>query len=823
MHSTGEARRAEKSTGPTIEGPLGKIATNLQIEKHPAWSAVRLQKYEVLKQKYLASLSSREKHPIQVTLPDGSQKEGVSWQTTPLDIAKSISHKLAEKAVVARIRYTHDHQGAEQVFSGEIEDESHHHEEDEKSQLYDMFRPLEGDCHLEILTWDDDNAKTVFWHSSSHILGASLEDNFGALLTNGPPLKPGYYYDSYTGERAIKPEDFKEIQKKFDELVSGKHPFERILLTKEEALDLFDYNPFKVALMRVKLPENSLTSIYRCGPFIDLCTGPHLPHTGYVKASSITKNSSAYFLNNSENDSLQRVYGISFPIKKELDEYIKFQEEAAQRDHRRVGTTQELYFWHPYSPGSTFFTKHGTRIYNRLIEFIRAEYAVRGFIEVGTPNMFSSNLWKTSGHYQNYKDAMFMLDVENQEFGLKPMNCPGHCLVFDSVLRSYRELPLRVAEFGVLHRNELSGTLTGLFRVRRFVQDDSHIFIRKDQIASEVENCLDFLCYVYDVFGFHYEFELSTKPGKALGSDELWADAEAQLALALDKSGKQWKLNPGDGAFYGPKIDIQVYDALKRKHQCGTIQLDFNLPIRFDLQFKTDHVSQEEQQHLVEYADLKEKPVKPGYERPVIIHRAILGSLERMIGILVEQTGGKWPFWLSPRQIAILPISDTYNEYAEQIKNRLTLEGFYADVNSDSLSLKKKVREAQLAQYNLIGVVGEQESANGTIDVRDRDSNKSIGKFTIADFIVYMRSLLPPPSKARVELERHSYCQECVEVKQVINFVDLNKQLELQTYIKGDSVSEEDWKIYGSLKSAPSQEKYPHLYRWYLHLKSITA
>lgn len=415
-----------------------------------------------------------------------------------------------------------------------------------------------------------------------------------------------------------------------------------------------------------------------------------------------------------------------------------------------------------------------------------------------------------------------MLDVESQEFGLKPMNCPGHCLIFDSMQRSYKELPLRLAEFGVLHRNELSGALTGLLRVRRFVQDDAHIFCRKDQISQEVESCLDFLCYVYDAFGFNYEFELSTKPAKALGNADLWAEAEAQLAQALDKSGKPWKLNPGDGAFYGPKIDIKVFDALKRKHQCGTIQLDFNLPIRFDLQFKTDHISQESQ-NLVEYDDFKEKPIKTGFERPVIIHRAILGSLERMIAILTEQTGGKWPFWLSPRQIAILPISDHFIEYAEKIKTRLVLDGFFADVRAENESLKKKIRDAQMQQYNLIGVVGEHEVAAGTIDVRDRDSNKSIGKFTIPDFVQFAKSLLPAPSKARLQLESEAYHQESVEVKQVLNFADLNRELELKTYLRGDTVSEDDWSLFAALKTGPSQEKYPHLFRWHLHLKSISA
>jgi threonyl-tRNA synthetase len=397
-------------------------------------------------------------------------------------------------------------------------------------------------------------------------------------------------------------------------------------------------------------------------------------------------------LGDANNDSLQRIYGISFPDKKQMTEYKKFIEEAAKRDHRKIGKEQELFFFHELSPGSAFMLPHGARIYNTLMDLMKEEYHHRGFTEVMSPNMYNMKLWNTSGHAAKYKENMFCLEVEKEEFGLKPMNCPGHCLIFGHRERSYRELPLRYADFGVLHRNEFSGALSGLTRVRRFQQDDAHIFCMADQIETEMDGCFDFLKHVYGIFGFQFHLKLSTRPENYLGDINVWNNAESMLEKSLNKfcqaNGIEWELNPGDGAFYGPKVDIVISDALNRKHQCATIQLDFQLPQRFQLQFRTDHGNQE--------------GGDGAFARPVIIHRAILGSVERMMAILIEHFGGKFPFWLSPRQICLVPVAAAFNGYAQEIVDKLTALRIYADADLSDNTLNKKIRNAELAQYNFI-------------------------------------------------------------------------------------------------------------------------
>jgi threonyl-tRNA synthetase len=555
------------------------------------------------------------------------------------------------------------------------------------------------------LKFDSPEGKYVFWHSSAHILGQAMEKLYGCNLCVGPPLDEGFFYEAQMN-KSVLAEDFEILNQIISKILSEKQPFERLTIPKDIALEMFKYNPYKSQILKEKVPEGGTCTIYRCGTLIDPCRGPHLPNTNRVKGFLVTKNSSSYWKGKAENDLLQRIYAISFPDKKMLEEWRKFQEEAAARDHRLIGKNQELFFFHPVSPGSCFFLPHGARIYNKLIEFIRSEYRKRGFTEVVTPNTYMSDLWITSGHWQKYKENMFIFKCEDQEFGLKPMNCPGHCLMFSHRLRSYRELPIRFADFGVLHRNELSGALTGLTRVRRFQQDDAHIFCSTDQIKSEIEGALDFMSHVYGIFGFEFNLELSTRPENFIGEIEMWNKAEKELAEVLDdwklKTGKSWKLNPGDGAFYGPKIDIHIFDALKRSHQCATIQLDFQLPIRFNL----------------EYVESNENTIA----RPVIIHRAILGSVERMIAILIEHTAGKWPFWLSPRQVAIVPVSEKYNDYANEVKQKIHDAGFYVDSELSDKSLAKKIRELQLAQYNYILVVGEKEKEKKTVNVRTRDN-----------------------------------------------------------------------------------------------------
>ncbi|CAM6092657.1 unnamed protein product [Calypogeia fissa] len=663
-----------------------ELATELQ--------KVVKKRIDIFERLLLEQKSHREKiggEVIKITLPDGTEKEGKKWLTSPMDIARQISKGLADNALISEVN----------------------------GVLWDMARPLEESCTLKIFSFDTNEGRDTFWHSSAHILGESLEQEYGCKLCIGPCTTrgEGFYYDAFYGDVTLNDEHFGPIEKQAEKAVKEKQPFERIEVTREQALDLFSENKFKVEIIK-ELPADKTITVYRCGPLVDLCRGPHIPNTSHVKAFSCQKASAAYWRGQADRESLQRVYGISFPDKKKLKEWQFQQEEAKKRDHRVVGKDQELFFFHPLSPGSCFFLPYGTRIYNKLMNFIRGQYVERGYQEVVSPNMFNMQLWDVSGHAANYKENMFCFEVEKQEFGLKPMNCPGHCLIFDHRVRSYRELPLRIADFGVLHRNELSGALTGLTRVRRFQQDDAHIFCLESQITEEVKGCLEFLEYAYKIFGFTYELELSTRPEKHLGDVETWGRAEAALAEALNSFGKPWEINPGDGAFYGPKIDITVFDALKRKFQCATIQLDFQLPIRFNLKVSTE----------------KEGEIA----RPVIVHRAILGSVERMFAILLEHYAGKWPFWLSPRQVIVCPISEKFTEYAARVQTEIHDAGFYVESDLSDRKIAKKIRDAQLAQFNYILVVGQDEANNGTVNVRTRD-NVVHGTKTVSELLSELR------------------------------------------------------------------------------------
>lgn len=494
-------------------------------------------------------------------------------------------------------------------------------------------------------------------------------------------------------------EIYNDLEKLIKKVTGEKQRFERLELTKEEALELFADNPFKLEIIQKKVPDGEMCSAYRCGPLVDLCRGPHLPTTGHVKSMGILKHSGSYWLGDQNNPRLQRVYGISFPTTQELREYREMLRMAANRDHRKIGMAQRLFFFNEISPGSCFFLPHGAMIYNKLVDFMRQEYLKRGYQEVITPNVYNVDLWKQSGHFANYKDNMFMFDCEGVQFGIKPMNCPGHCVMFGSFIRSYRDLPVRWADFGVLHRNEASGALSGLTRVRRFQQDDAHIFCRRDQLREEVSGVLDLLRHTYGVFGFTFELQLSTRPEKYLGEMELWDEAELALADCLDEFGEPWTINAADGAFYGPKIDIKLTDALRRKHQCATIQLDFQLPIRFNLQYKDS-----DNEH----------------RRPVIIHRAIFGSVERMIAVLTEHTGGKWPFWISPRQICVVPLTHAFDEPARALCERIRARGYLADFDDSDNQMKKKVFNAQAMQYNYVLVYGAAEQETGILALRPR-------------------------------------------------------------------------------------------------------
>ncbi|KAG6391943.1 hypothetical protein SASPL_149707 [Salvia splendens] len=638
----------------------------------------RIALFESLQNEQKLKRMALDDEKILITLPDGKVKEGRKWSTSPFDVAKEISKSLASNALIAKVN----------------------------GVLWDMNRPLEEDCKLALFTFDTDEGRDTFWHSSAHILGESLEQTYGCRLCIGPCTTrgEGFYYDAFYGDLGLNEEHFKNIEAAAKKAVDEKQPFERIEVTRQQAIDMFSDNPFKVEIIK-DLPEDKTITVYRCGPLVDLCRGPHIPSTAFVKAFSCLKASSAYWRGNKDRESLQRVYGISFPDQKRLKEYKAMIEEAKKYDHRELTKKQELFFFHPLSPGSCFFLPHGSRVCNKLLEFIRSQYWKRGYEEVWTPNMYNMQLWETSGHAANYKENMFVFEVEKQEYGLKPMNCPGHCLIFDHRVRSYRELPLRLADFGVLHRNEASGALTGLTRVRRFQQDDAHIFCRESQIKDEVKGVLEFISCVYEIFGFTFDLKLSTRPEKYLGNVETWERAETALREALNEFGKPWEINEGDGAFYGPKIDISVSDAMRRKFQCATLQLDFQLPARFNLSYSTEDESKT--------------------ETPVMIHRAILGSVERMFAILLEHYKGKWPFWLSPRQAIVCPVSDKSLPYALEIRDRIHGAGYYVDVDTTDRTINKKVREAQLAQYNYILVVGEKEVGTGQVAVRVRDKNEA--------------------------------------------------------------------------------------------------
>lgn len=755
-------KRAYAGGGPRI-GETGKFEGEFKVQKKAPYINHRLEVWEKLHKKYSDTLASKPRKDIKIELPDGTVKDGKAFETSPMDIAMSISKSLAESAVVAKIIYKENVESLTQCVVADVEEDEPEEDPSEQSVLWDMTRPLEGSCRMELLKFDHPQGQDVFWHSSAHILGQAMEREFGCHLTIGPALESGFYYDGFFGERKLNENDFKSINEHATQICKESQLFQRCVLSKEEALELFKENPFKVQLITNKVPDGALTSCYRCGDLVDLCRGPHLPNTNRAKAFMVTKNSAAYWLGDQNLDSLQRLYGIAFPNDKLLKEYKKFQEEAAKRDHRNIGKQQELMMFHPVmSPGCCFWFPLGTRVYNKLIDFMRSEYRLRGFQEVVTPNMYDSRLFLQSGHYQNYKDDMYSLDVEKQEWMLKPMNCPGHFVMFDARVRSYKELPMRYADFGVLHRNEASGALTGLTRVRRFQQDDAHIFCRPDQIKSEVASALDFLDYVYKVFGFKASYALSTRPKKALGSKEIWDNAEIQLKAALDQSGREWSLNPGDGAFYGPKIDIRLQDAMKRKHQCGTIQLDFNGPIRFNLQYRKEGVEEtvegEEEKDKGEFKGAEEKNdkgeviwkegrLKNGFERPVVIHRAILGSIERMSAILMEHYAGKWPFWLSPRQVQVVPVGTQFNEYALWVERQLQIHGFHAEAETSGKTLNKKVREAQLASWNYVAVVGAEEQNALSVNLRSRESEKPLGVFSMVDFIAKLDSEAMPSSQ----------------------------------------------------------------------------
>jgi len=668
----------------------------------PAYWAPRNDAFNRALERYNKELEAKEKKEIKVII-EGKEVAAVAWKTTPKDL-------LGEDAQIA----------SNPVCCAAITEMT----KDGAPVQWDLMRVLEPCCDGHTLRWvrfDDEDGKHVFWHSSAHILGGCLENRYHCLLNVGPATESDFFYDVKmpVADQVVAAGDFKGLIRQCEKAAREHKPFERVPLTVEEAKEIFSYNPYKLAIIN-RIPEGERITAYRCGNLVDLCRGPHLPNTGMAKVFDVNTASSVYLDGKADSDVLQRVHGLAFPSKAQLKEWETMLEEARRRDHRKLGQEQELFFFHPYSPGSCFFLPHGYRVYHKLCEFMREQYLRRGYDEVMAPNIFMSKLWEISGHWQHYQENMFTFKVAGDDdpnctWALKPMNCPGHCLMFKHRSRSYRELPLRLAEFGVLHRNELTGALHGLTRVRRFIQDDSHIFCRPDQIEQEVAGVLDLIKFTYSIFGFDFRMELSTRPEHFMGDPALWDRAESSLKTVLDGLGLPWKINPGDGAFYGPKIDIHIRDALQRYYQCATIQLDFQLPIRFDLQYMTSAEGA---------SDVK-------YERPVMIHRAVFGSIERFLAILIEHLGGKWPFWLSPRQCIVIPVGAQQLEYAKKVRDQIHSEHIFVDVDETDRTLQKKIREAQITQYNYILVVGKEEVESNTVNVRVRDSKDGLGKMDI--------------------------------------------------------------------------------------------
>ncbi|MBF0199828.1 MAG: threonine--tRNA ligase [Desulfamplus sp.] len=611
---------------------------------------------------------------INITLPDNSIK---SFDESPsgMDVALSISEGFARSCVAMDINGT----------------------------LFDLKKKIDSDASLRFITPKDDEALEILRHSAAHVMAEAVQNLYGgALLTIGPVVEEGFYYD--IDMPPVSEEDFPAIEAEMNKIVKEKKSFERIVVSKEKALEMFRNNPYKKELIQ-ELGDEEI-SLYRQGGFVDLCRGPHLPHTGMIKGLKLMKISGAYWRADQSREQLQRLYGTAFFDKKELKQYLYLMEEAKKRDHRKVGTRLGLFSFHQEAPGMPFFHPRGMDIWNVLLEYWREEHRAAGYVETKTPVMLNRRLWEQSGHWENYRENMYTSVVDDEEYAIKPMNCPGGMLLYRTGSYSYRDLPLRAGEIGLVHRHELSGALSGLFRVRAFHQDDAHIFMTQDQIEDEILGVLKLVERIYSRFGLGFHLELSTRPEKSIGTDAQWDQATGGLRRALDKYGRDYIINEGDGAFYGPKIDIHIKDALGRTWQCGTVQLDMALPERFDLSYK----GADNEKH-----------------RPIMIHRVIYGSIERFFGILVEHFAGRFPLWLAPVQVVILPINDELAGHARKVGEKLMEKKIRCEVDSRSESLKKKIRDAQTDYIPLILTIGEKERETGTLSVRTLDGKVRMG------------------------------------------------------------------------------------------------
>ncbi|WP_059031701.1 threonine--tRNA ligase [Tepidanaerobacter syntrophicus] len=629
---------------------------------------------------------------MKVTLKGGVEKlykKGISL----LEIAQDISPRLAKEALIAKV--------------------------DGKAK--DLSVKVDEDCNVEILTFEDEEGRKAFWHSTSHVMAQAVKRLFPETkLAIGPAIDEGFYYD-FDRDESFTPSDLEKIENEMAKIVAEDYPFCRIDVTKEEALSEFKKmgEPYKVELIEA-LPEDAPISFYQQGEFKDLCAGPHIPSTGKIKAFKLTSLAGAYWRGDERNKMLQRIYGISFPKKSMLDEYLKRIEEAKKRDHRKLGRELDIFSLHEEGPGFPFFHPNGMVIWNLLTDFWRKEHTKRGYKEIKTPIILNEELWRRSGHWDHYKENMYFTQIDGENYAVKPMNCPGGILMYKTDSHSYRDLPIRLGELGLVHRHELSGVLHGLMRVRCFTQDDAHIFMTPSQIEDEIIGVIDLVDYFYQIFGFEYNVELSTRPENSMGSDELWEQATSALQGALEKKGMPYKINEGDGAFYGPKIDFHLKDSLGRTWQCGTIQLDFQMPERFDLTY----IGQDGEKH-----------------RPVMIHRVIFGSIERFIGILIEHYGGAFPVWLAPVQAKILPISEKHLDYAYKVKKQLDAAGIRAEVDERNEKIGYKVRDAQMKRIPFMLVTGDKEASENTVSVRTREKGDT-GSKSIEEFINEVNELV---------------------------------------------------------------------------------
>lgn len=579
-------------------------------------------------------------------------------------------------------------------------------------ELKDFFEPLAVGDKVEICNFSDKRGKEVFWHSSAHILAQAILRLYpNAKPTIGPAIDAGFYYDF--ADLNLSEDDFPKIEAEIEKvLAENAKPTKTTFANKEEALSRFCKNPYKVELIK-DLPLGSAITAYQQGEFFDLCRGPHLPYLGKIKAFKILKTSAAHWRGDQSREMLTRVYGISFPDRKQLKEYLQLIEEAKKRDHRVLGSKMELFTFFDVAPGMPFILPNGMVIWNQLLAFWRELHQKAGYIEIKTPSLVDKKMWEQSGHWENYRQNMYVSEIDERTYAVKPMNCPGCMLYFGSTTHSYRELPLRVAEIGYVHRHEHSGSLSGLLRVRCFHQDDAHIFMRPQDIKKEILDVLALVDNIYKTFGLNYRIELSTKPVKHIGNDEDWKYTTKGLQDALDEWGRGYQINEGDGAFYGPKIDLHVQDALGRSWQCGTIQLDMSLPERFKLEY-TDSDGQA--------------------KRPIMIHRALYGSVERFLAILIEHFAGKFPLWLNPRGVRILTVADRHLPYAQEVEKEISKTGIPCTVDASQESVSKKVRLAQTDQVSYMLTIGDRECENKSVTLRSRD-NVLHGEMPLSAFI----------------------------------------------------------------------------------------